>query len=168
MRAMTTEQSKARSAARHGDGAALDAAPSRAQRARARRRAQLTAWGFIAPVLVYLGLFYAYPLYRNIDLSLRSYTLASFITGDAPFAGFANYAKVIESSTFAPALINTAIFVFASIAFQFAIGLALAVSSSGGSVSPASCGRCSSCRGSCRCWSPRQPGRGCSTATRGS
>ena len=123
---MTTEQSKARSAARHGDGAAL-AAPSRAQRARSRRRAQLAAWGFIAPVLVYLCLFYAYPLYRNIDLSLRSYTLASFITGDAPFAGFANYAKVIKSSTFAPALINTTIFVFASIAFQFAIGLALAV-----------------------------------------
>ena len=87
----------------------------------------MAAWGFIAPVLVYLGLFYAYPLYRNIDLSLRSYTLASFITGDAPFAGFANYAKVIKSSTFAPALINTTIFVFASIAFQFAIGLALAV-----------------------------------------
>jgi len=125
---MTTEQSKARSAARHGDGAAaLAAAPAGAQRARSRRRAQLAAWGFIAPVVVYLGLFYAYPLYRNIDLSIRSYTLASFITGDAPLAGFSNYANVIESSTFAPALINTAIFVFASIAFQFAIGLALAV-----------------------------------------
>jgi multiple sugar transport system permease protein len=124
---MTTRQSKARSAARHGDGAALAAASSRAQRARSRRRAQLAAWGFIAPVLVYLGLFYAYPLYRNIDLSIRRYTLASFITGDAPFAGLSNYADVIKSSTFAPALINTTIFVFASIAFQFAIGLALAV-----------------------------------------
>ena len=47
--------------------------------------------------------------------------------GDAPFAGFSNYVNVIESSTFAPALINTTIFVFASIAFQFALGLALAV-----------------------------------------
>src|ERR1035441_9792612 len=127
VRAMTTEQSKARSAARHGAGAALAAAPARAQRARSRRKAQLAAWGFIAPLVVYLGLFYAYPLYRNIDLSIRSYTLASFITGVAPFAGFSNYANVIESSTFAPALINTAIFVFVSIAFQFAIGLALAV-----------------------------------------
>jgi multiple sugar transport system permease protein len=125
---MTTGQSKARSAARHGAGpAALAAAPARAQHARSRRRAQLAAWGFIAPVVVYLGLFYAYPLYRNIDLSIRSYTLASFITGVAPFAGISNYANVIESSTFAPALINTAIFVFVSIAFQFAIGLALAV-----------------------------------------
>ncbi|MGD0699981.1 MAG: sugar ABC transporter permease [Trebonia sp.] len=123
---MTTEQSKSRSAAGSGDGA-VRAAPSRARRARSRSRAQLAAWGFIAPVVVYLGLFYAYPLYRNIDLSVRTYTLASFVTGDAPFAGFSNYANVIESSTFAPALVNTTIFVFASIAFQFAIGLALAV-----------------------------------------
>jgi multiple sugar transport system permease protein len=77
--------------------------------------------------VAYLGFFYAYPLYRNIDLSIRSYTVASFISGNAPFAGFANYSGIISNPTFAPALINTAIFVFASIALQFAIGLALAV-----------------------------------------
>ena len=123
---MTAERFKTRSAVRHGDGAA-QSAPSRARRARARRRAQLTAWGFILPVVAYLGLFYAYPLYRNIDLSLRSYTLSSFITGDAPFAGLSNYVNVFRNPTFAPALINTAIFTFVSIAFQFAIGLGLAV-----------------------------------------
>jgi multiple sugar transport system permease protein len=78
-------------------------------------------------VLIYLALFYAYPLYRNLDLSLRSYTVASFVTGDAPFAGLANYANVIKNPTFLPALLNTAVFTFVSIAFQFAIGLALAV-----------------------------------------
>ncbi len=123
---MTAERFKTRSAVRHGDGAA-QSAPSRARRARARRKAQLTAWGFILPVVAYLGIFYAYPLYRNIDLSLRSYTLSSFITGDAPFAGLSNYINVIHNPTFAPALINTAIFTVVSIAFQFAIGLALAV-----------------------------------------
>jgi multiple sugar transport system permease protein len=115
---------------RHRDGAAL-AAPSRgAPGSRARRTLRSTqwaAWAFIAPVVAYLVLFYAYPLYRNIDLSIRSYTVASFISGDAPFAGFANYSAIISNPTFAPALINTAIFVFASIALQFAIGLALAV-----------------------------------------
>ena len=123
---MTAERFKTRSAGRDGDGAA-QSAPSRARRARARRKAQLTAWGFIAPVIAYLGIFYAYPLYRNIDLSLRSYTLSSFITGDAPFAGLSNYINVIHNPTFAPALVNTAIFTFVSIGFQFAIGLALAV-----------------------------------------
>jgi multiple sugar transport system permease protein len=112
------------------DGAA-PAAPSRGPRRprleRVIRSTQWTAWGFLAPVVVYLGLFYAYPLYRNIDLSIRSYTVTSFVSGNAPFAGFANYTSIFTNSTFAPALINTAVFVFVSIAFQFAIGLGLAV-----------------------------------------
>ena len=122
MRTLTTP----RSAERSGAGAA-HAVPARGQRARQRRKAQWAAWGFIAPVVAYLAAFYAFPLYRNIDLSIRSYTVASFITGNAPFAGLANYSNIIHSPTFAPALINTAVFVFVSIAFQFAIGLALAV-----------------------------------------
>jgi multiple sugar transport system permease protein len=81
----------------------------------------------MAPVVAYLGLLYAYPLYRNIDLSIRSYTVTSFVSGNAPLAGFANYAGIFQSPTFGPALFNTAVFVFASIALQFAAGLALAV-----------------------------------------
>jgi multiple sugar transport system permease protein len=123
---MPAKRSRARSAARQRDGAAI-LAPSRAQRARLRRSTQWAAWGFIAPVVGYLVAFYAYPLYRNVDLSIRSYTLASFVTGNAPFAGFANYVNVFKSPTFTPALLNTVIFTFVSIAFQFAIGLALAV-----------------------------------------
>jgi multiple sugar transport system permease protein len=91
------------------------------------RSTQWAAWGFLAPVVAYLGLFYAYPLYRNIDLSIRSYTVTSFVSGNAPFAGFSNYTGIFTNPTFSPAVINTAIFVFVSIAFQFAIGLALAV-----------------------------------------
>src|SRR5690349_7089691 len=92
-----------------------------------RRRAQLTAWAFLAPVVIYLAVFYAFPLWRNLDLSFRDYTLRSFIDGTAPFAGFDNYIEVFTSRTFTPALINTALFTFGSILFQFAIGLALAV-----------------------------------------
>jgi multiple sugar transport system permease protein len=123
---MPAKRSRARSAARQREGEAI-LAPSRAQRARLRRSTQWAAWGFIAPVVGYLVAFYAYPLYRNVDLSIRSYTLASFVTGNAPFAGFANYVNVFKSPTFTPALLNTVIFTFVSIAFQFAIGLALAV-----------------------------------------
>jgi len=101
------------------------------ERTRARRRVRLrsglVAAGFIAPIAIYLVVFYAYPLYRNIDLSLRDYTLRSFIDGTAEFVGLDNYVKVVQSSTFIPALTNTAVFTFVSIAFQFAIGLALAV-----------------------------------------
>src|SRR5438876_2231062 len=97
---MTKDRSRARSAGRLGDGAAA-AAPSRARpggpRRAARWRAQAAAWGFIAPVVAYLIAFYAYPLYRNIDLSIRTYTVASFITGDAPYSGFANYSHILRN-----------------------------------------------------------------------
>jgi multiple sugar transport system permease protein len=107
----------------------MDAAllPRRRERRRERLKAQLVAWAFIAPVVIYLVVFYAYPLYRNLDLSFRDYTLRSFIDGTADFVGFDNYVEVLSSSTFGPAILNTAVFTLVSIAFQFTIGLALAV-----------------------------------------
>jgi len=94
---------------------------------RPRRRGQWAAWAFLAPVVVYLVVFYAYPLYRNLDLSLRDYTVRSFIDGNAPFVWFANYVAVFQDPTFWPALANTATFTLVSIAFQYSIGMALAV-----------------------------------------
>ncbi|HKT57205.1 MAG TPA: sugar ABC transporter permease [Microbacterium sp.] len=123
---MTVITSPTRSAG-HAPAGAAAAAPAPRRSSRAKRRAQLTAWGFAAPVVVYLALFYAYPLYKNVDLSLRHYTVRSFITGDAPFVGLQNFAAIIGNPTFWPSMLTTAIFVFVSIAFQFAIGLALAV-----------------------------------------
>jgi len=127
---MTALQTTSGLPARGGKGGAAssDAVPPAAATGRSRRwRAQLTAWAFIAPVVIYLVVFYAYPLYRNIDLSLRAYTLRSFIDGTAPFVGLQNYLDVIQSSTFTPALINTGVFTGVSILFQFTIGMALAV-----------------------------------------
>ena len=92
-----------------------------------RRSGQWAAWAFLAPVVTYLVAFYAYPLDRNLDLSLRNYTVRSFVQGDAPFSGLDNYRTVFSDATFAPALGHTLAFTFVSIAFQFAIGLALAV-----------------------------------------
>lgn len=88
---------------------------------------QWAAWAFLAPVTLYLVLFYAYPLYRNIDLSLRHYTVRSFVQGDAPFTGLDNYRTVFADATFLPALLHTALFTVVCLAFQYAIGLALAV-----------------------------------------
>jgi multiple sugar transport system permease protein len=96
-------------------------------RARRRRGGHWTAWAFLAPIGIYLIAFYAYPLYRNLDLSLRHYTVRSFVQGDAPFSGLDNYRDVFAEPAFGPALLHTLVFTFVSIAFQFAIGLALAV-----------------------------------------
>ncbi|WP_346426889.1 sugar ABC transporter permease [Streptomyces sp. V2] len=91
------------------------------------RSSQWAAWGFLTPVTLYLVLFYAYPLYRNLDLSLRHYTVRSFVNGDAPFTGLDNYRTVLDDPTFMPALVHTVLFTAVSLVFQYAIGLALAV-----------------------------------------
>ncbi|MGQ4388017.1 carbohydrate ABC transporter permease [Streptomyces sp. SAS_270] len=107
---------------------ATDAAgPSGPTARRRRRRSRLTALAFVAPLVAYLVAFYAYPLYRNLDLSLRNYTVRSFVDNDAPFSGWDNFSKVLSDPTFSPALRNTMVFTFVSIAFQYAAGLALAV-----------------------------------------
>ncbi|ONI91869.1 ABC transporter permease [Saccharothrix sp. ALI-22-I] len=87
----------------------------------------LTAWAFLAPLVVYLLLFYVYPLYRNVDLSLRFYTVRSFIQGGAAFAGLDNYIAVFADPTFFRALGNTLVFTVVSLVFQYGLGLALAV-----------------------------------------
>jgi len=94
---------------------------------RKRKSRQWAAWAFLAPVVLYLIAFYAYPLYRNLDLSLRHYTVRSFVQGDAPFSGLANYRTVVADPTFGTALLHTVVFTLVSIAFQFTVGLALAI-----------------------------------------
>ena len=88
---------------------------------------QWAAWGFLLPLVAYLLLFYAYPLYRNLELSLRDYTVRSFVQGGAPFTGLTNYRDIVDDPTFEPALTHTVVFTVVSLGFQFAIGMALAV-----------------------------------------
>ena len=106
--------------------------PSRATSAPPRRRTRRIArrwkaWAFLAPVAIYMVLFYAYPLGRNVELSVHNYNIAAFVTGVAEFVGLENYVRVITSSTFVPALTQTAVFTLVSVFFQFSLGLALAV-----------------------------------------
>jgi multiple sugar transport system permease protein len=84
-------------------------------------------FGFIAPVVVYVLAFFVYPLVQNVVMSFENFTATSFYTGRAAFIGFGNYSAVFQSPQFANAVEVTAIFVVASIFFQFTIGLALAV-----------------------------------------
>jgi multiple sugar transport system permease protein len=106
--------------------------PSRSPETTPRRRtrpdaSQAVAWAFLAPVVAYLGIFYVWPLVRNVDLSTHDYTIRSFVDGSAPFIGLDNFTAVFASPSFLPALVNTLLFTGVSIAFQFTIGMALAV-----------------------------------------
>ena len=125
---MTTTTETARLLQRAGerrDSASAVVAPPR--RRTRLEGSQLIAWAFLAPLVAYLLVFYAFPLYRNLELSLKDYTVRSFVQGDAAFIWFDNYIRVFQDATFGPALLHTAIFTVVSIAFQFSIGLALAV-----------------------------------------
>lgn len=81
---------------------------------------------FVVPAALFLVLFFGYPVVKNITMSLQEYTTKTFFTGEAPWVGFENYATVIGSQLFTPALLTTALFTIGSIVGQFVIGLALA------------------------------------------
>lgn len=109
---------------RRGKGAA-EAAPSPPRRRRVT--GGFSGWLYLLPVIAYLLAFYAYPLYRNVELSLRDYTVRSFVSGQAPFVGLDNFRAVVNDPTFVSALTHTIVFTVVSIAFQYGLGLALAV-----------------------------------------
>ncbi|MEV8567544.1 sugar ABC transporter permease [Streptomyces sp. NPDC051322] len=127
MNHMTQLPDRRRSVRARNGAATAAPPPARAGKRRRPTSPQWAAWGFLAPVALYLALFYAYPLYRNLDLSLRNYTVRSFVQGNAPFTGLKNYRAVLDDPTFSPALLHTVVFTAMCLVFQYAIGLALAV-----------------------------------------
>lgn len=94
---------------------------------RTRLRALLAQWGFVVPAVVYLLLFFGYPLAENVVMSFQQYTPATFYTGAAPFVGLRNYAEILTSGLFTQALLTTVLFTAGSVAGQFLLGLALAL-----------------------------------------
>lgn len=91
------------------------------------RRQRVTGLAFLAPAVLYVLAFFLYPLIHNARMSLQDYTVASFWSGEAPFVGLDNYRAIVADENFLPTLTNTAVFTVTSIAFQFVIGLALAM-----------------------------------------
>ncbi|MFI2641992.1 carbohydrate ABC transporter permease [Streptomyces sp. NPDC018610] len=95
--------------------------------ARTRRRRTLAQWGFVAPAVLFMLLFFGYPLVRNIVMSFQHYTPSTFFTGKAPFNGLDNWRNVFGDDLFGKALWQTIVFTLGSLIGQFCIGLALAV-----------------------------------------
>lgn len=104
-----------------------DDAGRHVSRRRATRRSQLAAFGFIAPVVVYIAVFFVYPIVRTGQLSLLDYDFRSYFSGEAPFIGLDNYAAIFANPVFPGVIRNTVVFTLTSLVFQYVIGLALAV-----------------------------------------
>jgi multiple sugar transport system permease protein len=82
---------------------------------------------FVAPVLVYALVFFAYPLVFGIIMSFQRFDFAAVVHGSGPFVGFANYRAVLSNSVTLLALRNTVVFTVASVVCQVGIGLAVAL-----------------------------------------
>jgi multiple sugar transport system permease protein len=93
---------------------------------RSRAAHRLLELFFLVPAVAYLLLFFGYPVVKNLVMGFQHYTTRTFYTGEAPWAGLANYTEVVGSSVFSQAVLNTLLFTVGSIAGQFTIGLAIA------------------------------------------
>jgi multiple sugar transport system permease protein len=100
---------------------------ARAPKPRARYLVSFSRWMFILPAVLYVAVFFGYPVVKNIVMSFQDYTTRTFFTGEAPWVGFDNYVKTFTSSLFTTTVVNTALFTIGSISAQFVIGLGLAL-----------------------------------------
>ncbi|BDZ43720.1 ABC transporter permease [Paraoerskovia sediminicola] len=103
-----------------------DPAPPRG-RSTAARRELLVRWAFVIPAIVYVALFFGYPVLKSVTMGFQEYTTRSFVTGEAPWVGLQNYVDVVTGSLFTTTLTNTALFTIGSIIGQFTLGMLLAL-----------------------------------------
>jgi multiple sugar transport system permease protein len=90
-------------------------------------RTRWVRWTFLLPAILYILLFYGYPLYYSFSVSFERYDLQAEITGMAPFVGLTNYLTVFHNPVFQSVALHTLFFTVGSIFPQFVIGLALAI-----------------------------------------
>jgi multiple sugar transport system permease protein len=84
-------------------------APASASLARGQARA---AWGFVAPALALIAVFFAIPVVAGLLLSFTDFDIYAIGAPDtARFVGLKNYVETLESATFWAALKNTLYFV---------------------------------------------------------
>jgi len=98
--------------------------------ARLRAAARLSTIGrvaFLLPVVAFVVIFLLVPVVRSLILSMQDWTMRSFVTGEAPFIGFDNYARVFSDPAFTRVAWQTTVFTVVSLLVQYVIGLALAI-----------------------------------------
>ena len=84
---------------------------------------QATLLAFVVPALTYVILFFVYPLIYGFMMSVEK---IGFIAQSGPYIGLHNYIVEINDPVTREALTNTAIFLVASLFFQFTIGFGIA------------------------------------------
>ncbi len=87
----------------------------------------LSPYLFILPFVIFCLILLLYPVIYSLALSFRDATVETFVSGEMPFNGLIQYQAALADPIFWKALINTLLFAFFSILFQFTIGFLLAL-----------------------------------------
>jgi multiple sugar transport system permease protein len=88
---------------------------------------KLTPYLFILPAGLFLIAIMGYPIIFTIYMSFQKFNLETLVTKHSQFIGLLNYQGVLNNPGFMVALKHSLQFTFASIFFQFVIGLGLAI-----------------------------------------
>ena len=88
----------------------------------------LAAWGFIAPALAVIGLFFVLPVFAGLLLSLTDFDIYALADlRNLRFVGLDNYGQVLQLPLFWRALGNTAFFVAVGVPLSIAVSLGCAL-----------------------------------------
>lgn len=98
--------------------------PQRSRRRQSSRNHRVAGLLFLLPGGLVITLFVIYPVLQSLWMSLHDW---SFFRTTQDFVGFGNYSELLNDPRFWNALWNTAVYTFATVPVQVAIGLALAV-----------------------------------------
>lgn len=88
-------------------------------------RRGLVILAFMAPAIVFVGIFTYYPMIAGSQMAFRNWNLNNLT--DTSWVGFDNFAKIMADPNFGTILGNSVLWVVASIVPQFVIGFALAL-----------------------------------------
>jgi multiple sugar transport system permease protein len=79
-----------------------------------------------APALIFLLVFFLYPMWLLVDTSLREVSLGTAARPDNPFVGLENYRTLAADPDFRGAVPRTIAFLVSTVAVQLVVGIALA------------------------------------------
>ena len=101
---------------------------ARAPRRSDQRRRTRAAWGFVAPSLIAIGLFFVIPMVSALLLSLTDFDIYALADlGNLRFVGLDNYQNLLGNPLFWGAMKNTVWFSVLGVPLTLAVSLAAAV-----------------------------------------
>ncbi len=103
-------------------------AVERARKPGGRRSRERAAWGFVAPALIAIGVFFAVPVFAALLLSLTDFDIYALADlNNVRFVGLQNYERLFSNPLFWGAMRNTGLFAVLGVPLSIVASLAAAV-----------------------------------------